>query len=442
VVARLTDDVAAPRFEHLARRVSNYLRDLTDDTGRLPLLGDDDGGQLFPICYRAPWDCRDTLAAAAVILDEPALALSDTPEETFWFCGDAARESLPGKPAPRSSIALTDSGYFISRTPDGDHLVFDAGRHGYLNGGHAHADALSVNLTLRGCPLLVDAGTATYTMDAELRNQFRSTAMHNSVVIDGRPQSDPTGAFHWRTTTDARATLWHFEPAFDYLEGRHAGYGHVVHVRSVAAIHGFGWVIVDHLLGSTATFAEGLWHIHPMWQPSVRDGHVELQRLAGHGSPESSRSEREALLGCSAPIELVEHSPLTLHSPVYGQIERGHCARVQTHGPIPRSWMTFIRAAASARNEGKEFAIESLTLIDRPVGWHAAAFRISIAGEERVVLSAVPLTDEVSTAESPSQPWGVDDLRTDGRFVIADATGVTRPIRVGGTHALLASAVH
>jgi hypothetical protein len=216
----------------------------------------------------------------------------------------------------------------------------------------------------------------------------------------------------------------------------------VVHVRSVAAIHGFGWVIVDHLLGSAAAVAEGLWHIHPMWRPSFRNGHVELHRLPGRRGPESSRTEPEALLGCSAPIELVESSPLTLHSPVYGQIERGHCARISTHGPLPRSWMTFVRTAASARNEGKEFAIESLPLTDRPAGWHAAAFRISTSAEERVVLSAVPLTDEVATAPCPSQPWGVDDLRTDGRFVIADPTGVTRPVRVGGTHALLASAVH
>ncbi|MFL6280143.1 MAG: alginate lyase family protein, partial [Vicinamibacterales bacterium] len=453
LIARLTNDVSAPRFEHLARRVSNYLRDLTDDTGRLPLLGDDDGGQLFPICYRPPWDCRDTLAIAAVILDDPALAVSDTPEEAFWFCGDALPQPLARKPSPRSSIALTDSGYFISRTQDGDHLVVDAGRHGYLNGGHAHADALSVNLTVRGYPLLVDAGTGTYTMDPLLRNHFRSTAMHNSVVVDGRPQSDPGGAFHWRTITDARATLWHFEPAFDYVEGRHAGYGHIVHARSIAAIHGFGWVIVDHLLGSAVTVAEGLWHIHPMWRPLARVGHLELQRLSPESGTESP-SERQpseageksapstAVLGSSAPMELVDSGALTLHSPVYGRIDRGHCARIRTQGPLPRSWMTFVSTAASAEHSaGEDLAIESLTVTDRPAGWHAAAFRIRISGQERFVLSAVPLADDLSAAESPARLWGVEDLHTDGRFMIADPTGATRPIRVGGTHALLASTV-
>jgi len=431
LVARLTNDVSAPRFEQLARRVSNYLRDLTDDTGRLPLLGDDDGGQLFPICYRAPWDCRDTLAVAAAVLEDPALAVSETPEEAFWFCGDALRQPLPYEPSPRSSVALTDSGYFIARTDDADHLVFDAGPHGYLNGGHAHADALSINLTLRGVPLLVDGGTGTYTMDPLLRNHFRSTAMHNTVVVDGQPQSEPRGAFHWRTKTDARATLWHCEPGFDYVEGRHAGYGDVVHARSVAAIHGFGWVIVDHLLGSTAAVAEGLWHIHPMWRPLVRGGHVELH----------SKLLTAFLLG-SAPIELVETSALTLHSPVYGQIERGHCARIRTQGSLPRSWMTFVSTAASAGDAREDSTIEALAVTDPPAGWHAAAFRIWSSGQERVVLSSVALTADVSAAQAPSQPWGTDHVHTDGRFVITDTTGVTRPIRVAGTQVVLASPVH
>jgi len=432
LIARLTGDPCASNFEQVAQRVSHYLRDLTDDCGRLPLLGDDDGGQVFPICGREPWDCRDTLAAAAAILEQPDLAVSEPPEEVFWFCGDTVGELPAYRPSTRSSAALTESGYYISRTRDGDHVVFDAGKHGYLNGGHAHADALSIVLTLRGHPLLVDPGTATYTMDSAMRNQFRSTQMHNTVVVDGCPQSQPRGAFHWRTRTDARAPLWHFSPIVDYMEGRHSGYAPIVHVRSVASVHGFGCVIVDHLLGPGEAAADALWHIHPMWRPARQDHSLELRA-----------HNLTARLGCSEPIELLEGGTddLARYSPVYGRLEPGHCARIHTRGLLPRSWMSFVDAGPSATSAGQRFTIETLTPIDQPAGWHAAAFRLFSEERELVILSAVSLDDPVSVA-GPPQPWGCSRVRTDGQFVIADMTRSDLTIRVGGTHALVVSSVH
>jgi heparinase II/III-like protein len=430
LVARLTNDPSAATFDRAARGVSNYLRDLTDDCGRLPLLGDDDGGQLFPICHRPPWDCRDTLAAAAVILGDPSLAVGEPPGEVFWLCGGAVPGTLSSRPSRRPSTSLSESGYSISRNPEGDHLIFDVGQHGYLNGGHAHADALSIVLTLRGQPLLVDPGTATYTMDPAMRNLFRSTAMHNTVMVNGRSQSEPRGAFHWRTTTNARAVVHHFENGFDYMEGRHTGYEHVVHTRAVACCHGLGWVIVDHLLGSEDATADGFWHIHPLWRPVQAERHVELQ------SPVLTTR-----LCCSESISFAENADheLALYSPVYGRIERGYCARIRTCGALPRSWMSFVDAGSPAPS-GTCFTIESVA-VDPPPGWHAAAFRLASAARDWLILSAVPL-DDVSPAELPSQPWGCAELQTDARFVIADMSGATPPIRVGGTHALVVLSVH
>ena len=48
----------------------------------------------------------------------------------------------------RDSAVLASSGYHVSRR-DGALLVFDAGAHGFMNAGHAHADALAVTLQRR-----------------------------------------------------------------------------------------------------------------------------------------------------------------------------------------------------------------------------------------------------------------------------------------------------
>ena len=106
---------------------------------------------------------------------------------------------------PAVSVALTASGYAVSRNRRGDHLVMDVGPLGFKNGGHAHADALSLTLSVAGTPLLIDPGTFCYTVDPEARDRFRCTPYHNTVTVDHRSQSQPAGPFHWSSA--ARGTL-------------------------------------------------------------------------------------------------------------------------------------------------------------------------------------------------------------------------------------------
>ena len=68
-VARRSGDGAGETFERTALAQAVYLRTITNDDGRRPAIGDDDGGQMFPICGPDPEDCRDTLAVAAVLLE-------------------------------------------------------------------------------------------------------------------------------------------------------------------------------------------------------------------------------------------------------------------------------------------------------------------------------------------------------------------------------------
>ena len=111
--------------------------------------------------------------------------------------------------------------------------MLDTGPHGYLNGGHAHADALSITLTVAGRLLFVDPGTACYTIDPARRDRFRSTRLHNTLALDGRQQSEPDGPFHWATAAADRGLAWCTTPGFDYVEGAHDGYAPATHRRAV-----------------------------------------------------------------------------------------------------------------------------------------------------------------------------------------------------------------
>ncbi|MEP6914398.1 MAG: alginate lyase family protein [Acidobacteriota bacterium] len=427
-VARRSGDTAAGALEHAALRQAKYLRTIADDNGILPLIGDDDGGQLFPICGRRAADCRDTLAAASVILQVPELAVSEIPEEVYWQCGAFPLEELPRRAAPWPSAALPESGYFVSRTAQGDHLVFDAGRHGFLNGGHAHADALAIALTVAGRQLLVDSGTATYTMDAALRDRFRTTAMHNTVVLNGRPQSEPRGPFHWQAVADARPLVWRSAPGFDYAEGMHDGYRPAIHARGVLALHGLGWVVIDHFLGPAgpAAKAEAFWHVAPAWR-AIQDGtSVMLSHLDGIVCTLASSSALQVL----APEEA---NGLDSYAPEYGRVEPAICLRDRSEGPFPRSVATFISCAADIA--------DPVTIAATPVtssagaSWHSAAFRLSWKDREAIILTAIELSPGDEAGGNPGQLWGCDEARTDARvaFVeVGSATGVV-PILIGGT---------
>jgi hypothetical protein len=249
-IARLTDDPVAGTFERACARLAEAARALADDTGRLPHIGDDDGGSVLPLTRRPTDDARDSLAIAAALTGRTDLRIGAPPEEVWWvlghrsFTGSVARLERAPTAVPAGSVALPATGYYISRR-DGDHMVIDAGPHGYMNAGHAHADALSLTFTHRGRPLLIDTGTGCYTVDPEVRDRFRSTACHNTLALNGRSQSIPRGPFHWHQMAHAASRRWHSTRRFDYFAGTHDGYHPFVHVRHVLMLHGDMLVVAD-----------------------------------------------------------------------------------------------------------------------------------------------------------------------------------------------------
>lgn len=103
----------------------------------------------------------------------------------------AACERLLGIDADGSKTAFPAAGYY--KLYDGDIAVmFDAGMPGpsYML-GHAHCDCLSFELSYKGEPVIVNSGT--YAYQSELRPYFRSTAAHNTVMVDGEEQLECWG---------------------------------------------------------------------------------------------------------------------------------------------------------------------------------------------------------------------------------------------------------
>jgi uncharacterized heparinase superfamily protein len=340
LTARLGGDAAAAnRFENAARRLACFTRAIADTRGRLPLIGDDDGGMLWPLTGRPPDDVRDSLAVAAGVVGTPDLAAWGIPEEAFWILGLRAGTVQATPPMLPRSMLFANTGYFVARDEDGDHAVLDAGSHGYLNGGHAHADALSLTLAIDGRPLLIDPGTYTYTMDAAMRDRMRSTSSHNTITVDGRSQSLPDGPFHWRSTVDARVVTCRCNPAFDVIEAAHDGYLPARHRRTVLRTSGAGWLIVDAVLDKGRRHSvEACWHFDPAWRLMT----VGERLRATHADGAS------VWVLCAGGAVTVAHPGDHgggCHAPVYGQLVPTTTVRLNATAEAPFVLLTWIGSA-------------------------------------------------------------------------------------------------
>lgn len=255
---------------------------MTRPDGSFPLIGDDDGGRFLAFDEAPITDWRPTLSTAAVLLGrgDCKYVAGRLAEETVWLVGPTAVTDfarVPASPPESASRGFEAGGYFVSRsdwTPRADWAVIDCGPHGTMNCGHAHADALSFELSLRGRRVLVDPGTCTYTGSSALRDRFRSVPAHNTIVVDGQPTSVPGGPFSWRRISRCELTRWVTSEAFDYFEGAHDGYraaAGVEHRRSILHLKRRYWVIRDRLVASGRHRYESRLHFAPGLTPHVED---------------------------------------------------------------------------------------------------------------------------------------------------------------------------
>jgi hypothetical protein len=444
IVARLTRDPAARDLECAVRRLAIAARLLADASGRLPHIGDDDGGSLFPIAGRAPDDIRDSLAIAAALVDQPELAIGPPPEEVLWMLGPEYqfRDSAIRNPASGiRSAALADTGYYISRSDEGDHLVVDGGPHGYQNGGHSHADALSLTLTVRGLPLLIDPGTGSYTIDRAVRDRLRSSALHNTLTLDDRSQSIPAGPFHWLHTANSRVHRWRMSDRFDYFDGSQNGYRPVEHRRRVLVLHQDLLIVSDFVDATGAHAARVHWHIHPEWIVDVHGRRVILTRREARSDPARDasgaadpRCDRITLVAGAGIVDVFHGdaaSGLGWYSPAYGRLLAASTIRV-THAATGPFWMASVFDLGS---DNPIHEVEWLTVSATACELaHGAMLRISRAASIDQVLWAEPTPSAGKTSDPgmgasetapPPLVWRAGDFETDARMLFSrlDARG-------------------
>jgi len=254
-------------WERLKRAV-DFTRHYVRPDGGCPAVGDADDGRTLVLTEQTRAvknDHRYLLSIGASWFRCPQLAgaAERFHPEALWLLGregldrfEAAAHEWEREPIPLQSRGFPDSGYYVLR--DGPHFMFvhAGGTGGDGHGGHGHNDALSFELCVGGRTLIVDPGTYCYTTDYRLRNLFRSTAYHNTVMVDGEEINpfDPDEVFRLADVAAPRVRAFETGPDRDFLAAEHVGYVRlplpVTHRRSFTfEKRVVRWVIEDELLG-------------------------------------------------------------------------------------------------------------------------------------------------------------------------------------------------
>lgn len=166
----------------------------------------------------------------------------------------------------QGNFSLPTSGYYGSSDKSGNYVVCDVGpiAADHLS-GHAHADALSFELSFNNNRVIVDSGVLGYD-DNEARKYSRSTAAHNTVEIQGKNQCELWGKFRMARRGRSGKALW--KPSINgfKLTGSYRGYGITTsstHKRTFIWESGGRLQIKDHIVSGKSVQIVSRIHLHP-----------------------------------------------------------------------------------------------------------------------------------------------------------------------------------
>src|SRR5580658_3512052 len=164
-------------------------------------------------------------------------------------------------------------------------------------------DALSIQLITKSRPVLIDPGTFCYVCPE--RDQFRGTAAHNTLRIDGRDQAKPNGPFAWTNLPETTVDLWHTSETLVLFAGHHNGYHPVTHHRWVFGLKNKFWLVRDFVTGVGQHHLDIHWHFL-----DERDLTILLPE-GHHWSQSVERSDWSPIYGRKEPAKVLRFSTET-----------------------------------------------------------------------------------------------------------------------------------
>lgn len=224
--------------------MTEFVADSSDDFGNTIEFGDDDEGKILDLNGWNDNYFQYILNFMGCILDKKYTD-SEWHENLYWIVPEKLKAEKK-KYIPELVCCRKGGGYTFLRSKDRRILIgIDHAALGFGSiAAHGHADALSFQMYVESQPVFVDPGTYLYHCGIEIRNAFRKTENHNTVIIDGKDQSEMLGAFLWGKRAECK--LIYADTEKGILEVEHNGYFPIL-VRRRFELLNDGLRIIDYV---------------------------------------------------------------------------------------------------------------------------------------------------------------------------------------------------
>ncbi len=366
---------ATPAFVGRLRTMFQFLDAIASTSGQLPQVGDCDDGrtELLLDDLRQMIHCqvaeRNSLKVSHLLGlgqrlfgvgagagdDSAWYGLSDTTRSPYSEAQLNPGLTGPIKVLPRSGIGVLKHG-------SADLLFFAIPNGIFGKGSHTHNDKLSFVLRVGGQEVLCDSGTGCYTRDIAIRNRFRSTTAHNTLLIDGTEQnridSGPLGVFILGNEAAVSPIQEGREAHGCFLRASHTGYRSlgVTHTRTIRVVDDRrAFVIEDELEGDGVHDFELNFQLAPNRSAEVAAAENGiLCRILGDGQIQLAVAGPTPLQGAVQP---------SLISTTYGATVPAMKVRIRGRAAVPAlittriSWTEVADMASRQPGSAKEIKI-------------------------------------------------------------------------------------
>ena len=352
----------------------HYLSRLIDPaSGQMPVYGSNDGALVLPLNNCDFTDYRPLLQLGSVITTgQPMFESGAWDEDVYWLCGEqltakhatpalagGAREDAKKEQGFLSALSalrgesFPNGGIYILRNTDSRAIL----RCTDFNSRPSHADQLHMDLWMGEHNIAIDAGTYLYSGEGIWRNGLARTSAHNTVTVDGKDQMTMISRFTWTNWAKGKV-LKHTE---NLWQGEHDGYNPIHHKRTVMALEGDRWLVIDDLEAHETHHYSLHWLIADYGIQKLASGNMVLLKI-----PDSKLSNsikiQTGLFSGEGKFSIVRADPNSTYgwrSRYYGHKEPAISLLLEADQPTVSFWTFFGFENDVLEMAGKELILNS-----------------------------------------------------------------------------------